>query len=136
MTKIRKKIFICLIYFYPLRIDYWENLFYILPSEHDIQGKWIDTCRIPLSEIDKKIRICWKHFDPKTDFTSQVDLTDWKDCNGKGFGQLKKGTIPTKNLPESQGDLTLGGSVGLDHETSDSCEKMRIVLKDNHFIFL
>ena len=74
--------------------------------------------------MGKKIRICWKHFDPKNDFASQVDLDNWEDCNGAGFGHLKRGTISSNDMPQLLDDLTLGASITLDHSTPSDSEKI------------
>ena len=57
------------------------------------------------------MRICWLHFQT-SDFKSPVDLDDWEECSGKGFGHLKKGVVPSQRLPEDPGDL--GGSENID----------------------
>ena len=60
-----------------------------------------------------------------------MDLDDWEECNGLGFGRLKKGTVPSKNLPENFGDLTLGASTDIDHTTPDEFEKIQGNLERN-----
>ena len=93
-------------------------------SKQERQQKCIHTCKIQFSKIYKKILICWKHFDQKRDFTSQVDLDDREESNDIGFGRLKKGTIPTHNLPGNLGELTLGTSVDLNQKTPNDYEKI------------
>ena len=51
-------------------------------------------------------------------------MTDWEECNGKGFGKLKTGTVPSQNLPVYQDDLTLGAHIDLDHTFPDKYEEI------------
>ena len=81
--------------------------FYTFPEELGRRQKWAEACKISIQQSSKQLRICWLHFQT-TDFKSPVDLDDWEECNGKGFGHLKKGVVPSQRLPEDPGDL--GGS--------------------------
>ena len=84
--------------------------FYTLPSNPATRKKWIEVCGFKSWQSERKIRVCWKHFQ-REDFCNPIDPADWDECPGKGFGRLKKGTVPTQNLPvhvDPNVDLTLG----------------------------
>ena len=76
--------------------------FYAFPEDPIRREKWSKACKIPLPERKKKVRICWKHF-KTNDFAYQIDINDWEECTGTGFGRLKKDTIPSRKLPQDPG---------------------------------
>ena len=80
--------------------------FYTFPEETERRKQWSEACKIPVPDPKKKIKICWRHFE-KSNFCNNIDEKDWEEGSNFGFGRLRQGTIPSQNLPEDPGSMTL-----------------------------
>ena len=77
--------------------------FFKIPEGETRRNSWLKACN--LSNTNKITRICYQHFKVR-DFVNKIaELNDIGETieNG-GIGRLKKGAVPSRNLPKNQNE--------------------------------
>ena len=77
--------------------------FFKIPEGETRRKSWLKACN--LSNTNKITRICYQHFKVR-DFVNKIaELNDIGETieNG-GIGRLKKGAVPSRNLPKNQNE--------------------------------
>ena len=74
--------------------------FFKIPEDETRRNSWLKACN--LSNTNKITRICYQHFKVRDFVNKTAELSDIGETieNG-GIGRLKKGAVPSKNLPKN-----------------------------------
>ena len=74
--------------------------FFKIPEGETRRNSWLKACN--LSNTNKITRICYQHFKVRDFVNNIAELSDIGETieNG-GIGRLKKGAVPSKNLPKN-----------------------------------